>query len=110
MNLSSRTGWLRLGIVISVFWLCCVSLYAMYVWHAETKDLSSAALMSKSAGGWAVVGQESFLMSCNLVGEKASCVPRIFNISVIGFLPLLVMWLIGLSFAWVRRGFRAKET
>jgi disulfide bond formation protein DsbB len=110
MKRSSRTGWLRLGILVSVIWFLGVAFYAAYEWDSERIQFTSAALMSESKGEWAVVGQESFWVSCHLVEKKTSCSSKVLNILGVEVVPLIAMWCLAFAVAWVRAGFRSNET
>lgn len=117
MSLFKNTGWVRLGIVLSVVWLLMVIAYAAYDYHS----------VNSKEGGWETIhtpGEIAYpkttfktnLTQCANSGNPpiTSCSPRIENIALIIFVPIGIGWLlvVTLVFAvtWVRDGFRRNKT
>jgi len=91
MKLTKRKGWIRLGIVLSVVWMVGVVIYAAFDFSSVRADLSTSVRTSDASfakGGWEVVGQESFLTTCDAKDKQVLCSPRVFNL--LGLAPVPV--------------------
>jgi hypothetical protein len=109
MTLASRTGWFRLGIVLSIAWLCGVCLYIWRMWSDSSESFNSQVLSSASGGPWAVVGQQAMFVSCRVAAGHSTCSPRLDNVAILFFFPLVSAWLLAFAFLWVRTGFHRKQ-
>lgn len=117
MTLAKRKGWIRLGVVLSVVWMVGVAIYAALDFSSVRADLLTSVRTSDPSlakSGWEVVGQESFLTTCDAKDKQVLCSPRIFNVLGLALVPVAASWLVAflLVYAalWVRAGFRGDET
>ena len=91
-------GWLRIGIVLSVTWIVCVSGVAMYEWQApfykKTVFFRVVSHPEQAAPNEAIPVTTPFLME------------RFVSSLVLPPAALWVLLLAGPSITWVRRGFK----
>jgi len=117
MTLAKRRGWIRLGVALSIAWLLGVALYAAFDFASVRDDLLTSVRTSDPAlakGGWEVVGQETFLTTCDSKEKQVSCSPRVLHLLGLAFLPVALSWIVTLllvyAVLWIRAGFRGDET
>jgi hypothetical protein len=115
MTWTSKKGWVRLGIVLSVTWLILMLAYAAYdYYHVNSRE-----------AGWETVGrssalpvetrQTSLLTECGYEGKKilTTCSTRYVNLALLVLVPIasgwLIVYLIVYAVRWVLAGFSGKE-
>jgi len=117
MALAKRTGWIRLGIVLSLVWLLGVLVYAGIEYRTVETDLTKSVQSPNPAlktGGWEVIGQQTLVTNCGVKNKQVSCSPRLANLALLAFAPITVAWFVVLlivrAVVWVRAGFKSDET
>jgi hypothetical protein len=100
-------GWQRLGIVVSILWLVSVSTYALrelksatpnqYLYFVQfvpgsVSDPNTHIINSKPVG--------------NIVWDEAQLKKGTWL--AVSLLPVVMMWTMGYSIAWIQAGFRKK--
>lgn len=115
---SNRTGWIRLGIVLSLAWFLSVSIYAGIEYHSVKKDLANrvplfAMTFSISPQGvtHSMMNYQTFIANCSGKSyDFYSCTPRFGNIALLALAPIAVAWVIILlmiyTIIWVCAGFK----
>jgi hypothetical protein len=113
-DLSSKRGWLRIWIVLSVVFLIVSSIYAVKI---ENENYFKVLLIYKSfcdRPGYS----PSVNADCHSRAEKdadeyrQSAGGKLEAIIVISFVPLLIFWIFGFIFwkiyQWIKKGFIKK--
>jgi hypothetical protein len=96
-------GWVRLGIVLSLFWCAAVALE----WYMEQRDgpfgrgWLTDTVVSKTGEPVSTIENNHFhdLIPVDQTINKERFI-------LIFFGPLFAMWILGGAWAWVRNGFR----
>jgi hypothetical protein len=113
-----KSGWLRLGIIISIVWLFTASSYIIIDINNDKDEFITNVYDSTHDKQWKVVGQESEYSICKSVSTeqpinsisdiKTTCKPKVVSISSLVFIPLILFWLICTfsfkSIQWIRNG------
>jgi hypothetical protein len=117
MALANRKGWIRVGLVLSTAWLIGVLIHAAFDYHSVRADLVTAVRTADPSlvnSRWEVIGQETFLTTCDVKDKEVSCSPRALNLAALGLIPIAISWLAAvllvIAVMWVRAGFRDHET
>lgn len=118
MALAQRRGWIRLGVVLSIAWVVGVFAYAISDHYALRADAIATVDAPEPATPpvvtrWDIVGQQSFLTECDIKYKLVTCSPRVLNLALLTFLPIVGGWLIVVlivyAVLWIRAGFRSDE-
>lgn len=113
MSVFMRTGWIRLGITLSVGWFLIVLAYAAYDYNS----------VNSKEGGWETLGKpgeivhvsnkfQSYLTLCAPKENSTvmSCLPRVENIALLAIVPTVTAWIfvvtLGNAVTWVIAGFQ----
>lgn len=114
MRASSRIGWVRLGVVLTVVWLTAVATYIAWELHTVGDELVATAsrppetITPPLPDGFEISGQQTLWVDCNLDAKRAVCSPRLLHTLSLAFLPIGVLWASGWAFLWVKAGFATR--
>lgn len=100
-----RRGFFRLGVLLTCIWLALVTAVVIFQYSSANPfcqfDVSVEWLQEC----------QSFFWSWVPIGDKSATISlRVLHTVLVGVLPPVLSWVLGLATGWVVSGFRASAT